>query len=115
MSYEERYSGPLPRASELVAYNEAHPHAAEIILEQFAEQGSHRRDLERRIVVGSERRASVGQWIAGALLGGGFAGGCGVALVQPVAGASIVGAVATCGAIVYFLGGRPPSEREDKD
>jgi uncharacterized membrane protein len=52
----ELRDGPIPDAQELVRYSYAHPDAPEIILKEFANQGEHRRLMERR-EVSLEKRA----------------------------------------------------------
>lgn len=44
----ELRDGPIPDARELVRYGYAHPDAPGIILTEFANQGAHRRLMERR-------------------------------------------------------------------
>jgi hypothetical protein len=46
--FAERREGPIPDAEEMVLYGKAHPEAPAIILDEFRNQGAHRRTVERR-------------------------------------------------------------------
>jgi hypothetical protein len=70
-SYRERLllaaelgDGPLPSGRELKRYREADPSAPRIILEEFRAESRHRRQVEREIVSGENRRADRGQVFA---------------------------------------------------
>lgn len=111
--HERTYVGPLPEPTDLKAYDLVVPGAAERILTQFEEQGRHRRELERSVVGGSERRGNVGQWLAFVLLLAGIAGGCVVAAVgEAKAGGVIAAAAFACGALTYLIGGRVKREND---
>lgn len=60
----ESYQGPMPHPEHLERYEALRPGAAAMIFTEFQEQSRHRRDMERRIVIGNERRAVVGQIMA---------------------------------------------------
>lgn len=115
--YEERsYVGPLPEPSDLRAYDMVVPGSAQTIVDAFADQTRHRRDLEKAVVTGSEGRSGRGQWMAFTALMTGTVGGCVVAATgEPAAGAGIVGAAFASSAITYALGGRPPKNQPDDD
>jgi uncharacterized membrane protein len=57
------FTGPLPPPDMLRAYDDIHPGLAAKIVEQFEEQGRHRRDLEHRVVTGNVRAQDRGQWL----------------------------------------------------
>jgi hypothetical protein len=105
----ESYSAPWPPAAEVERLNAQDPRAARIIFDNFDEQGRNRRDLEQKIVTGSERRADRGQLIGAAFFF--FVVLCGLIIAlaaDPVAGAGVIGAAVASGAIIYVVGGRPP-------
>lgn len=60
----EAYSGPMPHPDHLERYEALHPGAAAMIFGEFESQSRHRREMERRIIVGNQRRASIGQILA---------------------------------------------------
>lgn len=66
VSYErfESYEGPTPHPDTLDRYEKLWPGAAELIFHEFEAQSQHRRQLEKRMVTGNERRATTGQWMA---------------------------------------------------
>jgi hypothetical protein len=87
------------------------PGTARIIVQAFEEQGKHRRALEQTVVTSSERRGSIGQWMAFTVLMTGVVGGCVVAVAgQAAAGGAIAAAAFTSGAVSYVAGGRPPKQ-----
>ena len=108
----EMYAGPLPHPDTLRAYNEIVPGAAGMILDKFAAQTDHRRDLEARVVKANIWQTFLGQVFAFILLlfligGGGYLiysgrnlGGLG----------TIVAAV--CAAVVVFIKGRSAKQTE---
>lgn len=57
---ERHFSGPLPPPEILVEYNEVVPNSASLIIEQFLEQGKHRRALENFVIRNDARRANWG-------------------------------------------------------
>ncbi|GAB3845818.1 DUF2335 domain-containing protein [Nesterenkonia populi] len=61
--FARQYSGPYPPPDYLEQYGRIVPNAPELIFEQFARQGDHRREIEKRLVDGSESRAARGQWL----------------------------------------------------
>lgn len=115
------WSGPLPKPEDLAKYEQVSRGSAERIIRMAEEQGlhvraleveqsSHRRSIEFRIVDGIERRSNIGQWLAASIAltaiaaGGYIAGPAG----SPAAGGTVVAAVFAGGALVWFLGGKPP-------
>lgn len=50
VAYEELSvrKGPIPDAEELARYGLAHPEAPRMILDEFRQQGTHRRDFQRK-------------------------------------------------------------------
>ena len=60
--------GPLPPPEMLKRYEEAHPGAAGIILQEFVAQAEHRRDLESKSLDAAVRGAARGQYCAFLLL-----------------------------------------------
>lgn len=64
MVYAEMYSGPLPPAEDLVAYDRVVPGAALIIVQEMVKQGDHRRAMEAMYLRGSTTRAARGQHYA---------------------------------------------------
>jgi hypothetical protein len=105
-------SGPLPDAEELAKYDAVHAGAAALILQKFADQSDHRRDLERIVVSGNDRRSNRGQWMAFTLgmttiLGGIFLAYEG----KEYAGLGTV--LASLGSLLWvFLSGRSKQRRE---
>lgn len=53
----------MPHPDHLERYEALHPGASAIIFGEFQSQGEHRRELERRVVRGNERRSDIGQWL----------------------------------------------------
>lgn len=110
----ESYSGPFPPAAELERLNQQDPRAARIIFDNFDEQGRNRRDLEQKVVSGSERRADRGQAIGAGIFVLAIICGLIVALAaSATAGASIIVGTIGSGALIYIVGGRAP--RPDQD
>lgn len=106
-----QWSGPLPHPEDLRQYDDVVPGCAAQIIQAFTEQGSHRRDLEKAVVHGSERRANRGQILVFILLIVVVLGGLAIAEFQnAIAGASIVGAALAGGIALYIIGGRSPDE-----
>ena len=68
VSRTEGYVGPLPPPEFLRQYDELVPGSAAIIINQFASQGDHRRELEKHVIEGDVRRANWGL-VTGATLG----------------------------------------------
>lgn len=68
MDYSEVSIGPLPPPDFLARYDEIVPGSAELIIRQFVAQGEHRRELEKLVVQGDNRRANLGL-IAGIAIG----------------------------------------------
>lgn len=105
----ESYSAPWPPAAEVERLNQQDPRAARIIFDNFDEQGRNRRDLEQKIVTGSERRADRGQIIGAAFFFAALVSGVIIALAaDPKAGAGIIIAALASGSFIYVVGGRPP-------
>lgn len=71
----EQYSSPHPHPEHLERYAALYPDAPRIVFESFNEQGQHRREMETMYMKGSERRATIGQWLAFVLVAGAIAGG----------------------------------------
>jgi len=110
-----RWEGPLPPPATIEHYDRIRPGAAELIFRHFDEQGTHRRQLEQRVVGGSEDRARRGQVIAAGLLLLGIVAGTLIALTaSAAAGAVVIGAALGSGALAYAIGGRPPSARAEE-
>lgn len=57
---EQHFTGPLPPPEFLAGYDEIVPGTAEKIINRFIEQGSHRMELEKLVVKGSNKRANWG-------------------------------------------------------
>lgn len=103
---ETLHIGPLPDPDTLAKYDEVVPGTARSIVEAFTSQGKHRQALERKIVEGSETRATRGQWLVFSLLLMCVAGGLGVAFaLSPVAGCALAGSAVGGGALLYIFGG----------
>jgi uncharacterized membrane protein len=60
----ETCAGPLPPAWFLEQYEDLIPGTAQRIFERFEKQSDHRMQLERAVVMGNSRRASIGQGAA---------------------------------------------------
>lgn len=122
------WSGPLPQPDDLARYEQVAPGSAERIIRMAEEQGlhvrsletqqsTHRQAIEVKIVQGIERRANIGQWLAATIaicaIGAGayIAGPAG----SPPAGGAVVTAVFAGGALVWFLGGRPPTSNHEDE
>lgn len=105
---QESYVGPLPAPADLQAYELILPGAAERIIQAFETQTSHRHELERTVITGSEGRSGRGQILTFIVLMSGVLGGSVVAgTAAPTAGAAIAGAALATGALSYLFGGRP--------
>ena len=103
--YQEVYSGPLPHPTILSGLDSVVPGAARIVIDQFAAQGNHRRELEKSALAIESRNSLLGIIFAGtivvlSILIGGFlvwsgrtAGGLWLsgASIASVAGAFIYG------------------------
>jgi len=59
-SRTELHIGPLPHPNTLAAYDQIVPGSASMLMEEFREQGAHRRRLEEKVVEGDQRRANYG-------------------------------------------------------
>ena len=102
----ERYRSQFPHPDHLREYANLYPRAPEIIFEQFERQSDHRRVSERTYMVGNERRADRGQWLAYSLVVFGIAAGVLAILVgQAAVGATIVTVVFGGGVVLYIAGG----------
>lgn len=100
-----QFSGPLPDPEMLSAYKEIDPRFPDEILAAFREQRTHRQEMERKLLDGSENRANRGQLLGTGLLGAGVLGGIWVTLAgQPVTGGIMAGASLAIGAISYVFG-----------
>jgi uncharacterized membrane protein len=116
-AFSASYSGPLPPAEQMRAYEEVLPGSADRLLTMAEEQQKHRHHLEKTTVEGASKRAQQGLWlgfvISLVVLGLGTAV---ILLGYPAAGAAImsVDVVALAGVFVY---GRREQrkERETKD
>ncbi|GAA4068798.1 hypothetical protein GCM10023065_22240 [Microbacterium laevaniformans] len=99
------YRGPLPSPETLERYKEVDSRFPDEILAAFREQRTHRQEMERTLLAGSERRANRGQWLGTGLLGVGLAGGIWVTLAgQSVTGGLMVTAALALGALSYVFG-----------
>lgn len=111
MTYEETYSGPIPSAAELAAYQQVDHNAVPVILDNFDAQSKNRRELEQAVIKGSERRADRGQLFVAVLLFTAVVGGLGAIFTgHDVAGATVVGGAIGGGALIFLVGGRPPTQ-----
>jgi uncharacterized membrane protein len=116
IEYEKRHSGPLPDPETLAAYEAIHPGAADRIFRMAEEQGSHRREIEAKIVEAeiSDRKADRleayrGQWFGfgiGALAI--IVGGATAVYGQPIVGGVISGGVILA-LVAAFINGRQSS------
>jgi uncharacterized membrane protein len=117
------WKAPLPRPEDLERYEQVVPgSAAQIVSSVMAQQAhvrelevvqsDHRRVLENHVVRGTERRANIGQWTAFFIAVSAIVVGAVVATIghDPKAGSAVVVAVFAGGAIIYFLGGKPPKK-----
>lgn len=108
-------SGPLPSAKELAEYEQVVPGSGQLIVQKFAQQSDHRRELEAVVVKGNDRRANRGQWMAWslsamALLGGTYL----IATGKPTAGlVAIIGAIS--GLVIVFVTGKVAQAAERKE
>ncbi|WP_168203842.1 DUF2335 domain-containing protein [Humibacter ginsenosidimutans] len=108
IEFHEEYSGQLPHWRHLNEYERIYPGAAKIIFESFEKQGDHRREMEARLLTGSERRASVGQFLGTGLLLVAILGGIYLVIdKQAVAGISIFTLALATGVVSYVFGDRP--------
>jgi len=102
---ERRYQGPLPDPATLEEYKRVDPRFPDAILNAFQEQSSHRHEMERKLLEGSERRANRGQWLGTGLLVAALAGGVWVTLAgHPVVGGATVAASLAVGVVSYVFG-----------
>ena len=105
-------SGPLPDAEELAKYDAVHAGAAALILQKFADQTDHRRELERVVVTGNDRRSNRGQWMAFILGMTTILGG----IFLAYSGKETAGLVAVVGALgsllLVFISGRSKQRKE---
>ncbi len=109
----ESWSGPMPSPRDLEAYNNIFPGLAKTIVDTFAAQSTHRRELEAIVVDGSERRADRGQIIVASLVALVILSGLWVALTSNgYAGAAMITAALAGGVWLYHIGGRPPDRQE---
>lgn len=112
----EQYSSPHPHPEHLERYAKLYPDAPKIVFEAFRDQGAHRRKVEERYLEGAERRASIGQWLAFALVAGAiFVGGLAISSGQEWAGGTIVVGALSGGIILAISGnkngGQPAARR----
>jgi uncharacterized membrane protein len=105
----------MPAPEDIAKYNMLYPRAAQIIFEGFKEQGEHRRAMESRHLVGTQRR-SWGGLVAGwslsviLCLGGGFL----IYKGHDTAGASVICTNVAAVAGIFVLG-RYSQEKERKE
>jgi uncharacterized membrane protein len=112
----ELRKGPIPDATELARYAEAHPGAPGVILSEFRNQATHRREMERkalaldrRALEGSIQSERLGIFCALAIALVGF--GCATFLIATdhgIAGTVVFGLDVTALASAFILG-RPQS------
>lgn len=60
-SIQFQYNGPIPPPNMLQQYDDILPGAAERILRMAEEQSAHRKELEKKVIEGDDKRASRGQ------------------------------------------------------
>ncbi len=115
VSHEVRaYSGPLPDPQTLADYKEVDPRFPDAILSAFQQQSSHRQEMERRYMTGSERRANLGQWLGTGLLLSGVVSGVILTLNDhDVTGGITLGASLAVGALSYVFGDYRKKNSED--
>lgn len=61
---EEWYSGPIPPPTILEHFETIVPGSAQLIIQTFAAQTAHRQELERSVVLGGRRDATIGMVFA---------------------------------------------------
>jgi uncharacterized membrane protein len=113
VEYREEYSSQFPHPRHLTEYERLHADSPRIIFESFEKQGDHRREMERMLMRGSERRANIGQILGSVIIlvivGAGFTT---VLAGQPVAGTTIITAALAGGILTYVFGDGPRSKRK---
>lgn len=105
------WSGPLPSPSDLQDFDHVVPGSGAKIIDSFVDQGKHRRQLEKAVVEGSEKRADRGQLLVFAFLT--FVVICGLVVAireDGAAGALIITAGLGSAVGLYFIGGRTPKD-----
>lgn len=108
------WEGPVPPPAVIEAYERLVPGSAQIMWSNFDDQSQHRRELEKAVVLGSEKRADKGQFIAAFLLIVAIAAGVVVAVTaNAAAGAAIVIGALGSGTAVYIAGGRTPEAQPE--
>ena len=61
------FIGPIPPPEMLIAYNKAHPKAADRILKMAEQNAQHRHEIEKRVVISQLRQAHLGQMLSASL------------------------------------------------
>lgn len=108
-------SGPLPDPKELAELDQVAPGTAKVVVDQFALQSDHRREIESIVVRGNDRRANRGQWMAFVIAMTAIGGGIYLsANDKPTEGLVLV-ISGIAGLVAVFITGKVFQERERKD
>ena len=60
----EMFTGPLPHPTHLKEYEAILPGAAERIMKMAEEQGKHRREIEKTVILSESKNSARGSWFA---------------------------------------------------
>lgn len=99
------FSGPLPSPDLLAKYNEIHPGFSGVLLNDFKDQGKHRRSLEGQVIKSQLKESGTGQLFAFILalviiLVGGFVMYLGSIWI----GVALIVSDITAAIFLYFIG-----------
>jgi len=108
-------SGPLPDPKELAEYEAVVPGSANLIVQKFALQTDHRRELEGVVVKGNNMRANRAQWMSfvlglAAIVGGVYL----IATGKSTAGLTAI-ITSVTGLVAVFITGKVFQERERRE
>ncbi len=109
------YSGPLPPATELNAYNQICPGSADRLITMAEQQSKHRQDLETNVIKNDIRKSYLGM-ILGFIIA--IIGLCisGYVIIQgqPIAG-GILGSTTLLGMVTVFVMGHKSRQNDIKN
>ncbi|HEY2155121.1 MAG TPA: DUF2335 domain-containing protein [Isosphaeraceae bacterium] len=108
------HTGPLPHPHILREYEDIVPGTARAVIEDFREQGRHRREQEAKVVDAGIAHQRLGTLCGTILSGMAIVGGCLVAVLNsPASGAIIAGTASVSLATAFIIGQR--TQREERE
>ena len=90
------------------------PGSAKTIVDKFADQSDHRREIERIVVVGNDKRANRGQWMAFVIAMTAIVGGIYLSANDKSTAGLVLVISGIVGLVAVFITGKVFQERERK-